>query len=62
MPGEKVLILTDNSVAAVEADKKASHTGGTQSVPQDTTSNLEQWLNFLFGGYSKSINDGDKPS
>lgn len=51
-PGEKVLILPENSQAAIDADatKKAT----TVAVVQ--TSNIEQWVNFLFGGYSKSIN------
>lgn len=55
MPGESVLILPDNSEAAKQADAKASRSS-TAAVPQEQTSNLEQWLNFLFGGYSKSIN------
>jgi len=53
MPGEKVLILPDNSPDVKAADAKKSPVATT--VPQDNTSNLEQWLNFLFGGYSKSI-------
>ena len=59
MPGEKVLILPDNTAAVKSADAAAS-TSKTSSAPvaQDKTSNLEQWLNFLFGGYSKSINSG----
>lgn len=61
MPGEKVLILPENSVAAKEADtKKANST--TVTVAQDKTSNMEQWLNFLFGGYSKSINTDESDS
>ena len=55
MPGEKVLILPENTVAAKESDTKAATTGTAAITSQDTTSNLEQWLNFLFGGYSKSI-------
>lgn len=53
-PGEKVLILPENSQAAKNADVT------TQPVAVTSTqvSNLEQWINFLFGGYSKSI-DGD---
>ena len=59
MPGEKVLILPDNSAAAIQADKERSKT--VETVAIDKTSNLEQWLNFLFGGYSKSINtSGDE--
>lgn len=59
MPGEKVLILPENSAAAKEADEKASG-GGAVVVVQERTSNLEQWLNFLFGGYSKSINSNNE--
>lgn len=55
MPGEKVLILPDNSEAAKNADAEASGSS-TGAVSQTQTSNLEQWLNFLFGGYSRSIN------
>lgn len=58
MPGEKILILPANSAAATAADKKQP--SASQAPAQDTTSNLEQWLNFLFGGYSKSINTQEK--
>lgn len=60
MPGEKVLILPENSEAAKQADKNAAN-AGVQAAPQEEISNLEQWLNFLFGGYSKSINSGNEP-
>lgn len=61
MPGEKVLILPENSAAAKEADTATS--SALSTVPAaDKTSNLEQWLNFLFGGYSKSINTDDSKS
>lgn len=55
MPGESVLILPENSEAAKNADKTVSPVTQAPSS-KDQTSNLEQWLNFLFGGYSKSIN------
>ncbi len=58
MPGEKVLILPANSEAVKQADKKASGSS-VQIAPQAQSSNLEQWLNFLFGGYSKSISSED---
>ena len=58
MPGEKVLILPENSDAAKEADSKGARSAG-ETIAVDKTSNLEQWLNFLFGGYSKSINTED---
>ncbi len=57
MPGEKVLILPDNSEAAIQADKERSRVVETVSI--EKSSNMEQWLNFLFGGYSRSINSND---
>ena len=52
-PGESVLILPENSQAAKSAD--IATVTSTQVV--DQTSNLEQWVNFLFGGYSRSIEE-----
>ena len=52
-PGERVLMLPENSQAAKNADKTT--TVATVAITQ--TSNLEQWINFLFGGYSKSIKE-----
>jgi cell division protein FtsB len=60
MPGEKVLILPANSQAAIDADTKKPT--ATVGATIDKTSNLEQWLNFLFGGYSKSINTSNTDS
>lgn len=57
MPGERVVILPANSQAVVDADKQAS--GTVTTVAQQTSSNFEQWLNFLFGGYSRSIKGND---
>ena len=57
MPGEKLLILPENSAEAKAADKAATQT--TDTTVQET-SNLEQWLNFLFGGYSKSMDSSDE--
>jgi hypothetical protein len=51
-PGEKALVLPANSDAA-----KAADASKTTTATQVATSNLEQWVNFLFGGYSKSISD-----
>ena len=56
MPGEKLLILPDNSDEAKAADEDSS-TETTVTVQQST--NLEQWLNFLFGGYSKIMQSSD---
>jgi cell division protein FtsB len=52
-PGEKVLILPDNSEAAKKADTATSEVVTASSQP----SNIEQWINFLFGGYSRSISE-----
>lgn len=49
-PGEKALILPEAVVAPVEEDE------GTPLLAEQA-SNLEQWINFLFGGYSKSISE-----
>ena len=57
MPGEKVLILPENSETAKQADKKTATNAPV--APQQQTSNMEQWLNFLFGGYSRSISDDE---
>ena len=52
-PGEKSLVLPENSQSAIDADTvKTATTTASAKV-----SNLEQWVNFLFGGYSKSISD-----
>lgn len=59
MPGEKLLILPENSEAAKKAD--APTVALTAPTPE-STSNLEQWLNFLFGGYSRSIENRDTSS
>jgi len=50
--GENVLVLPPNSQGAKDADKPAAI-----AAVADVTrvGNLEQWVNFLFGGYSKSI-------
>lgn len=60
MPGESVLILPENSEAAKNADIEKQQVA--QATPQDRTSNLEQWLNFLFGGYSRSIDASNENS
>ena len=50
--GENVLVLPPNSQAAKDADKPATTTNVADAA---RIGNLEQWVNFLFGGYSKSI-------
>lgn len=59
MPGEKLLILPPNSEAAKHVDQTAKTANDQVVGSQAQTGNLEQWLNFLFGGYSKSINGSD---
>jgi len=49
-PGEKVLILPDN-VAKADRVEAAPLPVATQP------SNIEQWVNFLFGGNSKSLSE-----
>jgi hypothetical protein len=54
LPGEKVLILPNNSPAALAADQPAQ----VQSVPDgQSISNFQQWINFLFGTNSKNLPD-----
>ncbi len=50
LPGEHLLILPPNSPQAIAQDA-----GVASTVTTPKTSNLEQWVNFLFGGYSKAI-------
>ena len=54
-PGEKLLILPANSAAATASDAPLQ----SVTVAAKTVPNLQQWLNFLFGGNSKSINSQD---
>ena len=50
-PGEKALVLPPNTVS----DEKRAATVASAARPE--ASNLEQWVNFLFGGYSRSISE-----
>ena len=52
LPGESVLILPPNSDAAKNADKINGSILADETVQ---ISNFNQWMNFLFGGNSKSI-------
>jgi len=45
-PGEKVLVLPPNSVAAKQADEVV---GGKKAPTVEPQSNFQQWTNFLFG-------------
>jgi cell division protein FtsB len=53
MPGEGLLLHNPSRkpVSAVQSTTKATST----STSVEDTSNIEQWLNFLFGGNSQSI-------
>lgn len=57
MNGEKVLLLPPNSEAA-KAEGGSTSVAVAAQTPVET-SNLEQWVNFLFGGYSRGISGGD---
>lgn len=46
-PGEKALILPENTQAAKDADGAAAEISRQPSQP---ASNFQQWMNFLFGG------------
>ena len=52
LPGEKVLVLPANSQATIDIDNNSQTQLATAAVP---ASNFRQWVNFLFGGNSKSI-------
>ena len=50
-PGEKALVLPPNTAT----DTNQTTVAATAIRPE--SSNIEQWINFLFGGYSRSISD-----
>lgn len=50
-PGEKALILPANTVTDAGQAKTVA------AAVRPEASNLEQWVNFLFGGYSRSISE-----
>jgi len=52
-PGERALILPANTQAAKDIDNNISNTENQIQTVQ--VSNFTQWMNFLFGGNSKSI-------
>ncbi len=54
LPGEKVLVLPPNSASAKAADQaNTQSTASNTVVPQ---SNLQQWVDFLFGGSHSASN------
>lgn len=54
LPGEKVLILPPNSKEATEGEESQTSTVSNRVVRQ---SNIEQWVNFLFGGNARTNAD-----
>jgi len=54
LPGEKVLILPPNSAAATASDNTAKLAEAQPKQVPD--SNLQQWVNFLFGGTYRDLN------
>jgi cell division protein FtsB len=54
-PGEKLLILPKNSEAAKTADTPVKQV----VVAPEAEPNLQQWLNFLFGGNSRGIDTAE---
>lgn len=56
-PGESMIILPDNTEAAKNAE---TSTAAQPTANAQEGSNLSQWVNFLFGGYSKSIQDNSR--
>lgn len=54
MPGEKVLVLSKEDASGGATEDSGGNLTQGPAVVQ--TSNFEQWLNFLFGGYAESVN------
>ncbi len=54
LPGEKVLILPPNSSKAADSDDTQAAEASGRAVQQ---SNIEQWINFLFGGNARTNTD-----
>lgn len=54
-PGESVLILPANTQMAKNIDKDVLAASKQSQLEATPTSNFTQWMNFLFGGNSKSI-------
>ncbi len=57
MPGESLLILPDNSEEVLKADAAPQR---QVAVATQEASNFEQWLNFLFGGNSQSLQSNNQ--
>lgn len=53
LPGERVLILPPNSDAAKLADQQPVRQNSSRQTSE--IDNLQQWMNFLFGGAHRGI-------
>ncbi len=51
-PGEKVLVLPANTAAASKDAAAQSRSAGQEKLGTEPT-NLQQWVNFLFGGNNR---------
>ena len=51
-PNERMLLLPPNSVAAKEADDKLAKKA---TVREPDEANLQQWVNFIFGGNKQKL-------
>jgi len=52
-PGEKVLVLPENTQRAAVADKQLNNETAAPSL--EPSSNFKQWMNFLFGGNRQGL-------
>lgn len=53
-PGEKVVVLPPNSPEASKSDGALAQTG-TQAIKDTEPTDLQQWMNFLFGGNNNRL-------
>lgn len=57
--GERVLVLPPNTQAAKDADTKLAGQQRDAVVAERQVSNVQQWVNFLFGGNRQSLQTDD---
>lgn len=51
-PGEKVLVLPPNTSTASDNDKALARSG-IETIKDEEPTDLQQWMNFLFGGNNR---------
>lgn len=51
-PGERVLLLPETTQDQADESSQV-----IADIPTPQTSNVQQWVNFLFGGYSRSLEE-----